>query len=92
MQIIKRQGVNNENEKNNQNNDQNEDYIYYIKANECRYKDYLLKKEQILYERFVNKGYGSGNNKMTITLLVYCIIIMIFAIAGFILRISNNKG
>ena len=92
MNITNSKNINNENENNNQNNGQNEDNIYYIKANEIRYKDYLLEKEQILYDRCINKGYGSSNNKMTITLLVYCIIIILFTIVGFFFRISNNKG
>ena len=78
---------------NNQANNQNEDNIAYIQAIECRYIDYLEENEKTIYEKFLNKGCcGSGNNKMTITLLVYSIIILIFTIAGFIFRISNNEG
>ena len=76
----------------NQNN-QNGDNIKYIKATECEYKRYLEENEQKNYEKFLNKGCcGSGNNKMAITLLVYSIIIVMFVVAGFIFRISNNEG
>ena len=91
MQIPNDQQINNENDNNNQNTDKIGDNIYYIKATECRYKDYLLERERILYERFFNKGFGS-TNKITITLFVFSIIIIIFSILGFSFRISNNKG
>ena len=52
----------------------------------------MLESEIQSYERFFNKGCGSGTNKTTITLLVYSIIIIIFAIVGFIFRISKNEG
>ena len=76
----------------NQNN-KKDDNINYIKATEIDYKNYLAENEQTIYEKFLNKGCcGSGNNKMAITLLVYSFIIIIFVIAGFIFRISNNEG
>ena len=76
----------------NQTN-QNGDNINYIKATECEYRNYLAENEQIIYEKFLNKGCcGSGNNKMAVTLLVYSIIIIIFVVAGYIFRISNNEG
>ena len=79
---------------NNQNeNNQNDDNINYIKATECEYKNYLAENEKTIYEKFLNKGCcGSGSNKMTITLLVYSIIIIVFVVAGFFFRISNNEG
>ena len=78
---------------NNQNNNQIEDNINYIQAKECRYIDYLTKREKSIYEYFLNKGCcGSGSNKMTVTLLVYSVIIIIFTIIGIFFRISNNEG
>ena len=78
---------------NNQNNNQIEDNINYIQAKECRYIDYLTKSEKSIYEYFLNKGCcGSGSNKMTVTLLVYSVIIIIFTIIGIFFRISNNEG
>ena len=85
--------LNNDINPNDQANNQNEDNISYIQAVECRYIDSLAENDKIIYEKFLSKGCcGSGNNKMTITLLVYSIIIIIFTVTGFVFRISNNEG
>ena len=93
MQVINNSIVNKDNNIHDNNKNIDEYNINYIRTAECGYKDYLEKKEKTKYEKFLNKGCcGSGNNKMTITLLVYSFIIIIFTILGIFFKISNNEG
>ena len=78
---------------NPQNDEQTKDDINYIKATECRYKETLNESDLKSYESYFNKGCcGSGSNKMTVTLLVNSIIIIIFNAAGLFFLISKNSG